>query len=235
MKNNWGKIAIGTRLNDRCDPQFFNCWSRMLAVGMRLGDTLLDAGIELPQHFAATSLTVRFLKTDADTLFMVDTDMIFDPDQLSQLRDDKAGWQYDMLSGLSVTRRRPFYPIILRLQKNKKTRQWEYKCAKEKIDGKIIYVDAVGTGFTLIRRSVFENIQKKLKIKKWFFEFGLGGLGEDTQFCQRAKKVGSKIGVHTGINIGHRGPITFKWDYKTERTMMESYDQCKDLFAKDDK
>ena len=227
----WGKVAIGTRFNDRCDPLFFNCWSRMIASGLRKGDTLLDAAVELPQHFAATAMTSFFLRSDADSLLMVDTDMIFKPDTLSRLRDDVAGQKYDILSALSVARRKPFYPIVLGLRKSKKTKQLSYQCLKDEIRGQVLKVDTVGTGFTLIRRSVFTAIQKKLKIKKWFFEFGDGGLGEDTRFCQRAKKIGAKIAVHTGVGIGHRGPIMFLWDVEKKRTEMEAYDQVSALLA----
>ena len=226
----WGKIAIGTRLNDRCDPHFFNCWSHLIAGGLRAGDTVLDAGIELPQHFAATALTTFFLRSDADTILMVDTDMIFKPDTLSRLRDDKTGWQYDILSALSVTRRRPWYPIILKRRKKPKGNEPAYECLRKEVTGGIMDVDAVGTGFTLIRRSVFDQMRKKLRIRKWYFDFGDGGMGEDTRFCQRAKSVKARIGVHTGIGIGHRGPITWVWDHKKKKTMMESHDQIRDVF-----
>lgn len=228
--NDWGHIAIGTRFNDRCDPLFFNSWGRLLTSGLRSGDTLLDAAIELPQHFAAVVLTKFFLKSDADSLLMVDTDMIFKPDALSQLRDDLAGWDYDILSALSVARRRPFYPIVLRRRENPDDSQCAYKCVeKEEIKNGIIEVDSVGTGFTLIRRIIFEKMKSELGVDKWFFDFGEGGLGEDTNFCQRAKKIGARIGVHAGVNIGHRGPITFVWDAEKQRAMLESFDQVKEI------
>ncbi len=226
----WGNIAIGTRMGGSCDAHFFNCWSHMIAGGLRPGDTVLDAGIEMPQHFTATVLTEHFLASDADTLLMVDNDMIFRKDALERMRSDKTGWKYDVLSALSVTRRQPFYPIILRRQKHRKKDQPAYKCVK-RITGKIVECDAVGTGFTLIRRGLFRKIRNKLGIGRWFFDFGLGGLGEDTQFCQRAQKVGARIGVHTGINIGHRGKITFRWNPKERRAQMEAFDQVKDLFG----
>jgi len=227
----WGTIAIGTRMNDRCDPRFFNSWSHLIAGGLRRGDTVLDAAIELPQHFAGTALALFYLRSDADTLCMVDTDMIFQPDALERLRSDPAGYEYDILSALSVTRRKPFYPIVLRLKEE--NGETKYQCAKDEINGGIVEVDAVGTGFTLIRRSVFERMEKELSFGRWFFEFGHGGLGEDTQFCQRAKslKASCKIGVHTGVSIGHRGPIAFYWNVKEKKTEMESYDQCAELFA----
>ena len=229
--NTWGKIAVATRMNDRCDPVFFNCWSHLIAGGLRIGDTVLDAGIELPQHFAAVVVVRYFLKSDADTLLMVDTDMVFKPDQLGKLRDDPAGQEYDILSALSVTRRRPFCPIILKIRDKPTDNQCAYECVKADIDGRVLEVDSVGTGFTLIRRVVFDRIKSQLGIEKWFFDFGEGGLGEDTMFCQRAKKCGCRIGVHTGVNIGHRGPITFIWDAEQGRSMMETNDQIMDILS----
>src|SRR3990167_3588135 len=227
----WGKIAIGTRMNDRCDPVFFNCWSHLIAGGLRSGDTVLDAGIELPQHFAAVVLSAFFLRSDADTLCMVDTDMVFQPDTLSRLRDDADGQTYDMLSALSVTRRRPFHPIVLRLAVDPVASGQAYDALKPPYGGKVLDVDTVGTGFTLIRRSVFDRMKEQLGIDRWFFDFGQGGLGEDTCFCQRVKSIGGRIAVHTGIGIGHRGPIAFVWDEENQKTMMETQDQVKELIV----
>src|SRR3990167_3548445 len=164
----WGKIAIGTRMNDRCDPVFFNCWSHLIAGGLRSGDTVLDAGIELPQHFAAVVLSAFFLRSDADTLCMVDTDMVFKPDTLSRLRDDPQGFEYDILSALSVTRRKPFYPIVLRLKEEReKTPQCAFESMVDSIDGSVVAADSVGTGFTLIRRRVFDLMREKMGIERW--------------------------------------------------------------------
>jgi hypothetical protein len=226
----WGKIAIGTRLNDRCDPLFFNCWSHLISGGLRLGDIVLDAGIELPQHFAANVLAAHFLVSDAETLCMVDTDMIFNSDTLDKLRDDPIGQNYAILSALSVTRRAPYYPIVLRYKKDANGGAGAYVSANDSITGAVVPVDTVGTGFTLIRRAVFTAMAEHLDIAgKWFFDFGPCGLGEDTNFCQRAAGLGFGIAVHTGITIGHRGPISFVWNQEKQRTEMECFHQCREL------
>ena len=227
----WGKIAIGTRMNDRCDPLFFNSWSHLIAGGLRKGDTVLDAAVELPQHVAATVMAILFLQSDADTLCTIDTDMIFKQNVLEQLRSDEVGQHYDILSALSVTRRKPFYPIVLRRNKDAANGAPAYLCAFDAINGGVAEVDTVGTGFTLIRRSVFDDMQSKLAIDRWYFQFGDEGLGEDTRFCQDAQKLGKKIAVHTGVCIGHRGPISFVWDVGKKQTMMEYSDQIKVVFG----
>lgn len=226
---NWGKIAVATRMNDRCDPVFFNCWTKLVASGLRNGDVVLGAGIELPQHFAATVITKRFLKSDADTLFFVDTDMIFKPEDLQTMRDDPAGQEYGILSALSVVRRKPFHPIVLKLKSNPENAKCAYEYTKPSPEDHIVECDSVGTGFTLIRREVFERMQNEIGIDEWFFDFGQGGLGEDTCFCQRAKQLGIKIGVHGKVCIGHRGPITFVWDSETQTTRLEASDQIAEL------
>jgi len=233
--SDWGSIAIGTRMNDRCDPVFFNCWSHLIAGGLRKGDTVLDAGIELPQHFAAVVVVDHFLKSDADTLFFVDTDMIFKPDQLGKLRDDPAGGEYDVLAALSVVRRAPYLPIVLRLRKDPKDGESAYVTMKPGLDDNIMDVDTVGTGFTLIRRTVFDRMKAELGIDKWYFDFGEGGLGEDTMFSQRAKGLNCKIGVHTKVNIGHRGPISFIWNAEKQTVELETFNQIRDILTRSKK
>jgi hypothetical protein len=224
-KRTWGKVAVGTRLNDRCDPLFFNCWGRLLTSGMRAGDRLLDAGVELPQHFAAVVVARNFLATDADSLLMVDTDMIFTPDTLSRLRDAEDGQEYDVLSALSVVRRRPFHPIVLRLRQPATPGPCAYECIKLAPGDGVLEVDSVGTGFTLIRRSVFDRMRAELGIDRWYFDWMPGGGGEDTMFCQNARRLGMRIGVDCRVGIGHRGPMTFGWDMQKQEPTLEAYDQ----------
>lgn len=231
--NGFGRVAVGTRMNDRCDPYFFNSWTHLIAGGLRPGDTVLDAAIELPQHWAATLMAKKFLKSDADTLCTIDTDMVFKKDALERLRSDERGLDFDIISALSCTRRKPFLPIVLRLLPEGQPGPSAYECKAEEIDGAIVPVDSVGTGFTLIRRSVFDRMKDKFQNGGWWFQFGESGLGEDTRFCQEAKEIGAKIGVHTGISIGHRGPLTFVWDYEKKMTMLESYDQVAELIQEE--
>lgn len=222
--NSWGKIAIGKRIGQCSDPLFERSWGHLLTRGLRPGDTLLDPAIEMPHHFAANVLVKYFLKSDADTLCVVDADMIFPPETLIKLRDDLAGQKYDILSALSVARRYPFAPIVLT-----KCADGGFRCCKESITGEIANVDLMSMGFCLIRRTVFEKMQSEKKCGQWFFNWGPQGQGEDTSFSLTAKELGFKIGVHTGLSIGHRGQMVMKWNLEKKCTEFEQYDQLKEL------
>jgi len=223
--SNWGTVAIGTRIGEgRCDPLFFRSWTRLVTGGMRAGDVVLDPAIELPHHMAANILVQNFLQSGADTLCMVDSDMVFAPDTLSKMRDNKEGGIYDTLSALSVSRRAPFAPIALQLQE--KDGASEYRCCAELITGGVIDVDAVSLAFCLIRKSVFVALAK---YAPWWFDWGERGLGEDTRFTLRMHEAGSRAGVHTGISIEHRGMIGFVWDVEQKKTRLTEFNQVRQL------
>ena len=204
---NWGTIAIGTRIGEgRCDPMFFRSWQRLITSGMRTGDVVLDPACEMPHHFAANWLVQEFYKTGADTLCMVDSDMVFKHETLNWLRDAPGGMTYGTLSALCTTRRHPYSPVLLRW------RNEEWVCHNNARGDGVFEVDAASLAFCLIRRSVFDVIEAKYKCNGWFFDWGAQGLGEDTQFSFRAKTCLIKLGVHLGVKIGHRGMMTFGWD-----------------------
>ena len=227
--SNWGKTAVGSRMFNGCDSKFFNDWSHLICGGLRKGDTVLDSGIEMPPHMTANIVCDNFLKSDADTLCFIDSDMNFKQDTLNRLRDDPEGWGYDVLGAMYVTRRSPFAPIVL---------QYDgalYHTDIAGINGKPISTAIAPLGFTLIRRAVFEFMQKNGAEHPWYFEYGKKGEGEDVVFCRRAGKLGFKIGIHTGIDVIHRGPIGMIWDRKNKTTEMVASDQIRQLFPKQKK
>jgi hypothetical protein len=80
--------------------------------------------------------------------------------------------------------------------------------------GEVIDVDVTGMDFTLIKASFLEEMSKK--IEPPFFKTGPGKLPydfydkesiithtEDVYFLHKARQCGGKIGVHTGVKVGH--------------------------------
>lgn len=223
--SNWGKIAVGTRIGEgRCDPLFFRSWTRLIAGGLRAGDTVLDPAMEMPHHVSANLLVKYFLKTDADTLCMIDSDMVFEPDTLTKLRE--SGAEYDVLSALCTTRRAPYVPVVLRCQYEKDDVSYLAIDPKD-IDGSLVDVDAASIAFSMIRRGVFDKLSK---LAPWWFDWGSRGLGEDTRFSQRAKGAGLKLGVNTGVSIQHRGMIGFEWDVADRKIVLRESTQIGEIF-----
>ncbi len=72
---NWGRICVGTRLEKQVDSRFFKCWTNLVMKGLRKGDGVLVVDDKVA-HQASNALAREFLKTDCDTLFMIDSDAL---------------------------------------------------------------------------------------------------------------------------------------------------------------
>jgi len=210
--SSWGKIAVACRVGYRPDGEFFRCWTRLMLGGLRDGDRVLNPAIEMPGHYAADSLVKGFLKTDTDTLLFIDDDMVFNNKDLTSLRDDEDGLEYDVIMGLCQSRKPPHKPIILEPNPDGEG----FLVPSVPPADKVVNVGVVGLGFTLIRRSVFGAMTEP------YFYWGEKGDGEDAMFSMNATRLGFKLGVNTRVQIGHRFPIAVKWDFKENGLAYES-------------
>lgn len=120
-------------------------------------------------------------------LLFVDTDMFFEPDALERLlAHDK-----DIIGAEYNYRQLPL----------KTTRQ-----GGEKV-GNLLKCDVMGTGFLLIKTSVFEKLPQP-----WFFYKHDGDEiieGDDVWFCNRAKEAGFDIWCDPEVKIFHIGEFLF--------------------------
>ncbi len=211
--SNWGKIAVGLRCGKAPDPQFLICWTKQLLGGLRKGDRVLAPVVEMPQHYAAEALMLVFLKTDADSILYVDDDMIYEPADLDVMRDDPEGEKYDILQGLCLSRNPPHNPVIWR-QVTDVDENLFYQNAAEPMEHIIEDVVIVGLAFTLIRRDVFMVVRQQIKANEKIFRWNYRGDSEDASFSHLARKAGCTLGVSTKVSIGHRFPMTLRWDFQ---------------------
>ena len=141
---------------------------------------------------ARNSLVQQALDEGCSHLLMLDTDQVYPADTLKKLLSHKKD-----VCGVRVHRRwMPFDPIFLRGNIGK------YKSVSEDemYSGDLIPVDATGTGCLLFDMDVF------LKVAHPWFEFGLNNgkpVGEDINFCSKARQAGIEIFVDTSIEVGH--------------------------------
>lgn len=195
----WGSLAIVTRLFDGADPIFFNSWSALIADGIRSGDVVMSATVRMAAHQAANTIVRQFLTDPAlahcDSLFTVDCDHAFDAGALEQLRTDPAGQTYDVLGGLYIARVSQ-YPLVL--QRGGGTDDDpEFRVADSWSAGDVVPVDLMGLGFTLFRRQVLEALADP-----WFWYLQPTS-SEDVAFCRSVQRAGFRMGVATGVMIGH--------------------------------
>jgi hypothetical protein len=201
----FGKLAIACRVGSRPDGEFFRSWTRLIAGGgLRSGDTILTPVIEMQAHYAANSLIKGFLRSEADSILFIDDDMVFKNEDLDRLRDDQESWKYDGVMGLCQSRQPPHRSLVL-----KKNPEGDgFLVGGSPDPDSVVEVGIVGLGFTIFKRSLFENNEEP------YFYFNKEGDGEDAIFCINAAKNGARFAVNTRVQIGHRFPMIVQWDFE---------------------
>jgi hypothetical protein len=171
---------------------------------------------------ARNEIAKMFLKTDADWLFWVDSDMGFAPDALHRLyavadKDERPivgglCFSYSAVDGsesdLFDTQYRAM-PTIYQFSAMGLTPLEDYE------SGTLIECDATGSAFILIHRSVYEAMAGKFDpAAPFYYRMIHEGLewGEDTTFCLRAKALGFPVHVDTTVQTSHKKTI-----YVTEK------------------
>lgn len=207
MHNGWGSIALGTRLEKMVESRFFLVWSELISKGLRRGDGFLIAA-DLPAHKASNDLVRRFLKTNCDTLLMLDSDADVGPEFVNGFRDFEGGWDYDVLQAFYTRRGWPPAPIWMTAGPDANTLTIPV-IQTERTEP----VTAIGTHSVLIRREVFETLARGCNQAtfEWFFYPRNSTTSEDIAFSLEAGRAGFKLGATTALKAGHIGRVTTGW------------------------
>lgn len=155
----------------------------------------------------------QFLESDADHLFMVDSDMSFKADDVLRL----MAWSQKK-------------PVVAGIGVARKTEKVFFSMLDQDEDGNIqmdkmglVKAKRVGTGFIMIQRQVFELLRDAHPEWKYhdhnsnkdlysFFDFKStpdGYIGEDYTFCDRAIEHGFTVWIDPTIKLGHMGVQEF--------------------------
>lgn len=153
--------------------------------------------------------------TIATHLMFIDSDIRFDPDAIFKLIDaDK-----DLIGGLYPVKGYPIRYVVNGL-------------TEPVIEGPLEEVRHIGTGFMLIKRTVFEQMIAKFPEKKFRDSIGVGKkyepymyalfetaldangdyMSEDWYFCDKWREMGGKIYAHKEILLTHTGFHEFRGD-----------------------
>ena len=148
-----------------------------------------------------------FLDTGADWLWMVDSDMTFEPDTLNRLLGAAHPKTAPIMGGLCFGQIVDhgvlmYYPTMFMI--DEQGQGWRLD---EYPPDTVVDIHATGTAMLLIHRSVLEEMRRKYpEPLPWFAEevSEWGGLqSEDVTFCRRARNLGFPVKVHTGVKTGH--------------------------------
>jgi hypothetical protein len=134
----------------------------------------------------------QFLKSDAEYLMFIDSDMTFHPASINYLLRHKK----DFVTAKAFKRVPPYQPCFYT--------KVEYKDGVPSLETPIEYgegllkIEGSGLACALIHRSVFERIEKP-------YFYPIGKMGEDLSFCLRMKENDIEMYCDTTIQFGHLG------------------------------
>ena len=183
------KIAIGL---PRGKNGFDWAWIKaLLAMLSKYPASYVFLSEQAPHAVARNRITKRFLDTKADYILWIDSDTIWEPEDIQLLMDVDA----DIVTGIQFATSEHHLPIIRDIDFKYGTMRPYHKLPR---DNKPFEVDGCGFGFVLIKRKVMETL------KEPWFEFR-SGFSEDLNFCLLAKRAGFKIIANPEVLVGHVG------------------------------
>lgn len=230
----WGKILLGVRLEKMVEAGFFHSWSLILTQGLRPGDRF-----EFTEGMIATAasnaLVEMLLKSDCDSLLIIDSDGDFEPDFVGKMRDHEPGWVYDGLQAFYTRRGWPPQAIWFKRDGNGIL----HSCIL--LGETTEDVALIGTHCALIRREVFEKLLGKDKPEEhdWFWYPRHQKMTEDAAFSEEALAAGFRLGATTAVKTNHIGHLPVGWDAYQEYLhtsgqveQLNRFDELLDLMQK---
>jgi len=146
----------------------------------------------------------------APWLWMVDTDMVFNPDALRRLIEAADPHERPIVGGLCYAESTdgPLPTMYELVEKDGGAEFARYTMWPE---DQLFKVGGTGAACLLMHRDALKRIasgwgDKTDRVFPWFRESSIAGkraLGEDLTFCLRAQTAGIPIYVHTGVQVGH--------------------------------
>lgn len=189
------KILIAVPCMDQVPAPFCNS----LALLQKVGDCTLMMKSGSLIYTSRNALATAAIQTEADYVFWLDSDMVFQPDILKRMLKTLQEKDLDILTGLYFRRVPPYSPVLFdRLDiDGVQTKFTEF----QSIPDELFEVGACGFGCVLMKTDVFFDVQSK---------FGnmfapIGNNGEDVAFCWRARQCGYKIFCDPQLICGHVG------------------------------
>ncbi|HEY7310777.1 MAG TPA: hypothetical protein VH643_15545 [Gemmataceae bacterium] len=201
-------VPVGGAIDPGCDDALRQLERRDHPVWRVRGYAAIDA--------ARNQMATDALAQGFDELLWIDSDVVFDPDDVDNLRRHDL----PLVCGLYAKKSRRELAAAFLPQ----TRQLTFGA-----NGGLHEILYCGFGFVLTRRSLYETMQRQLHLPvcnrrfraplvPYFAPLVVGEgdeawyLGEDYAFCERARQCGFRIVADTTIRLWHVGAYRFSWE-----------------------
>lgn len=158
------------------------------AVAFQVGSLVYDSRNKLGK---------KALEMEADYIFWLDSDMMFEPDILKRMYEEATENDYDILSGVYYRRRPPYTPVLF--DKLEVVAGRAFTSEFQEIPDKTFEVGGIGFGCVLMKVQVLFDMMSKYN--DMFSP--VYSAGEDLSFCIRAKELGYKIYANPEYYLGH--------------------------------
>ncbi len=188
------KIFIAIPSMDQVPAQFAQSLATLNKVD---GECLVSFQIGSLIYHSRDALARKAIECEADYILWLDSDMVFAPDTLAKLLEDRESG--DIISGLYFRRVHPFSPVLFdKLDIENGKCDWS---GFEKIPNEIFEIGGCGFGCVLMRTDIIFEIASR------FHELfsPIGSVGEDLSFCWRARQCRYKIVCDPRLTLGHEG------------------------------
>lgn len=216
-----GKVVVAYCHPGQVTGEFHESLVNLLVYDMAHEKRIVGGGGRLGFRSSANISSARnamcekmLAESDAEWLWMVDTDMVFDPDTLDRLLAEADADKAPIVGGLCFGQEEQLlFPTMYDLTgESEDTLQFiRYQQWPENT---MFQVFATGAACLLIHRRVLEVVRDYehpdgrvgfSPVFPWFQEreFNGGPMGEDVTFCFRAGMAGLPVHVHTGVTLGH--------------------------------
>lgn len=171
-----------------------------LALLKRAGDTVVGFEVGSLVYNARNNLARQAIKSEADWVLWLDSDMVFAPDLLQRMLKVCTENDIDFLTGLCFRRKPPYTPCLFdRLDKTEKGAS--FTALMSVPDGRF-KVEGCGFAGVLLSTDVLLSVASRFDGR--MFD-PLEGFGEDVSFCWRARQCGYDIYCDSEIELGHIG------------------------------
>jgi hypothetical protein len=236
------KVLIATPCyGGQCSTEYMLSMTKLAAMSVQYG---IKIGIQTVSNEsiisrARNTLVSMFLDDpEATHLMFIDADIGFDPNDVLKLilrdKDIVAGtYPQKRLNWENVKTSASLGASIEEIKRSALTYTYTKRNPDQTISTEaildrvnLVEADLVGTGFVMIKRSVFETLQEAIE-DEWYlnehtnkkvYEFFSTGvdkinrisIGEDWLFCYQWKALGGEIWVDGSINLKHIGTHVFE-------------------------
>lgn len=150
-------------------------------------------------------------------LWLVDSDMTFEPDAVERLLATAEDQDADVVGGLCFAGGQSgrIFPTLYALEKDPETGEVTTNPVVDYPRDAVVRVGATGAAFVIIHRRLLKAMlgvygkqpNGNTNPYPWFIEgMSVTGrpYGEDVAFCMRANQLGAKVVVDTRVKTGHR-------------------------------